>query len=284
MNKKIFLILLFTGCTLFEDDEKTQFSNQFQGTDETLDIISWNIEYFPKIDATIDLLFPVIDSLKADIIALQEITSTSEFNNLVSMLGNSWIGFRSENSTYQELSYLIDTREISIISNPYTILNSDYYYFAYREPYVLEFNYKNMNYILINIHYKCCDGSEDRRLQASILLKDYIDNNFQNQNVIIAGDFNDELIDNYNVLNPFLEDTLNYYFTDYQIAEGDSYYWSFPTYPSHIDHILITNELFDYVNRTEVLFIDQWYFNGFNDYNTFISDHRPIAIQLNINP
>ena len=39
------------------------------------------------------------------------------------------------------------------------------------EPYVLEFEYNNTDYVLINIHYKCCDGSEERRLQASSYFK-----------------------------------------------------------------------------------------------------------------
>ena len=47
-------------------------------------------------------------------------------------------------------------------------------------------------------------------------------------------------------------------FTDYSIAQGNSFQWSFPTYPSHIDHILVSSELFDNVYN-EVLLIDQWF-------------------------
>ena len=281
--KKIFLILLFTACVSFDDDNPPM-SEQFYGSDKTLDIVSWNIEHFPKLDSTIETLYPIIDSLNVDIIALQEIESTAAFNSLISMLGDNWIGYRSDNSSHGELSYLINTSEIAIISNPYKILNDNEYYFAFREPYVLEFNHSDTTYILINIHYKCCSGFEDRRRQASIVLKNYIDNNFSENNVIVVGDFNDNLIDDENVFTPFLADTSNYYFTDYLIAGGDSYSWSFPSWPSHLDHILITDELFESVHNTEVLLIDQWYFDSFNDYDTIISDHRPIAVQLNINP
>ena len=116
------------------------------------------------------------------------------------------------------------------------------------------------------------------------LIKDYIDENHNTDNVIVLGDLNDELVDNENVFDVIIDDYENYLFTDFEIASGSSYYWSYPTYPSHIDHILITNELFNYEDTTATLFIDQWYFNGFNDYNTFISDHRPVGIRLNINP
>ena len=281
--KKIFFILLFSGCTLFDDDNEIS-QKIFAGSELTLDIVSWNIENFPKNESTVDFLFPIIDSLNVDIVALQEIESTIALNNLTENLGYDWTSFRSENTSYGELSYLINTNIINITTSPYKILNSDYYYFAYREPYVLEFEYNNTDYVLINIHYKCCDGSEDRRLQASVILKNYIDENFSDFNVIVVGDFNDNLIDNENVFIPFLTDSTNYMFTDYSIAQGNSFQWSFPTYPSHIDHILVSSELFDNVYNTEVLLIDQWFFDGFSDYNLFVSDHRPIVLQLDTEP
>ena len=281
--KKIFFILLFSGCTLFDDDNEIS-QKIFAGSELTLDIVSWNIENFPKNESTVDFLFPIIDSLNVDIVALQEIESSIALNNLTENLGDDWTSFRSENTSYGELSYLINTNIINITTSPYKILNSDYYYFGYREPYVLEFEYNNADYILINIHYKCCDGSEDRRLQASVILKNYIDENFSDFNVIVVGDFNDNLIDDENVFIPFLTDSTNYMFTDYSIAQGNSFQWSFPTYPSHIDHILVSSELFDNVYNTEVLLIDQWFFDGFSDYNLFISDHRPIVLQLDTEP
>ena len=281
--KKIFFILLFSGCTLFDDDNEIS-QKIFAGSELTLDIASWNIENFPKNESTVDFLFPIIDSLNVDIVALQEIESTIALNNLTENLGDDWTSFRSENTSYGELSYLINTNIINITTSPYKILNSDYYYFAYREPYVLEFEYNNTDYVLINIHYKCCDGSEQRRLQASVILKNYIDENFSDFNVIVVGDFNDNLIDDENVFVPFLTDSTNYMFTDYSIAQGNSFQWSFPTYPSHIDHILVSSELFDNVYNTEVLLIDQWFFDGFSDYNLFVSDHRPIVLQLDTEP
>ena len=281
--KKIFFILLFSGCTLFDDDNEIS-QKIFAGSELTLDIVSWNIENFPKNESTVDFLFPIIDSLNVDIVALQEIESSIALNNLTENLGYDWTSFRSENTSYGELSYLINTNIINITTSPYKILNSDYYYFAYREPYVLEFEYNNTDYVLINIHYKCCDGSEERRLQASVILKNYIDENFSDFNVIVVGDFNDNLIDDENVFIPFLTDSTNYMFTDYSIAQGNSFQWSFPTYPSHIDHILVSSELFDNVYNTEVLLIDQWFFDGFSDYNLFVSDHRPIVLQLDTEP
>ena len=79
MKKNILVILCITGCAFIDNDIIDQ-ENKFHGTDETLDIVSWNIENFPKIDSTIELLAPIIDSLNVDIFALQEITSSNALN------------------------------------------------------------------------------------------------------------------------------------------------------------------------------------------------------------
>ena len=54
-----------------------------------------------------------------------------------------------------------------------------------------------------------------------------------------------------------LDDFENYLFTDMDIAQGNSNGWSYPSWPSHLDHILITNELFDNNPYVEVIRIDE---------------------------
>ena len=63
----------------------------------------------------------------------------------------------------------------------------------------------------------------------------------------MLGDLNDDLADDQqdNVFITFIDSPEAYRFTDMEIAEGPEYNWSYPTWPSHLDHILITNELFD---------------------------------------
>ena len=104
------------------------------------------------------------------------------------------------------------------------------------------------------------------------ILENYISNNLSNKRVILLGDFNDLLIDTYNVFDPFLGNPANYEFGDYYIAEDPSAIWSFPSWPSHIDHILITDELFG-LYSVQTIAIDQLFFNNFTDYDNLISDH-----------
>ena len=128
---------------------------------------------------------------------------------------------------------------------------------------------------------------EYRRQEASRLLHEYINENLSGENVIVMGDFNDELTDiaDYNVFNIFLADVDNYLFADFEIAIGNNENWSYPLYGndgSHIDHILITNELFNNISNVETLLMGSSLSGGFGEYNYFISDHRPMILSLDI--
>ena len=264
------------------DDNFLEPGENAFGSLNSFDIITWNIEHFPKNNTTIDTLAYIIPELFVDIVALQEIESTYSLNTLALDLGNNWISYiAEENSSWGELSFLINTTEVEVTQTPYVILSQYSYYFAYRPPFVLHASYNGDDYVIINVHYKCCDGSEDRRLQASIYLDSYIDNNYNNDKVIILGDFNDLLIDDPNVFTPFLNNPNDYEFTDIDIAQIDMIAsWSFPGWPSHLDHIIITNELFGFNQTTETLLIDNIFFNSLSNYDNHISDHRPVGIKL----
>lgn len=68
------------------------------------------------------------------------------------------------------------------------------------------------------------------------------------------------------------------------IAEGDSEDWSYPTWPSHLDHLLLTEELFDELNDAscvvESVKIDEYLDNGWWEYENYVSDHRPVGIRF----
>ena len=270
-----------------EDNENFELINSalnFMGSGNSLDIVTWNIEYFPKHEMTSEYVKESIDALNVDIIALQEITSSEELNYLKWLLTGNWEAYRSGNGDWGELAYLINTDNISSYSNPDTILNGFSYDFAWREPYLLEFVYNNENFYLINVHLKCCDGSEERRRNSNEAIHNYIISSLNNENVIVVGDFNDLLIDDNNVFEIFINNSENFQFTDYDIASGESTFWSFPSWPSHLDHILITNELFNSVIETETVLIDNSLDEFFSEYEEYISDHRPVGISLYIAP
>ncbi|MEC7646318.1 MAG: endonuclease/exonuclease/phosphatase family protein [Bacteroidota bacterium] len=290
-EKILILVLISTNITTAQNLNNLSF-----GSDTTFEIVSWNIEWFPKNNNTANYVQTILTNLESDIYALQEISDTSLLKTVVANIGNYECHFNS--AYYGGLTYVYNTNTVQINAK-YEIYTSQPYWNAFpRSPQVLDLNFNGTNYIIINNHLKCCgDGilninnsndEENRRLQAITLLKEYIDNNFSNKKVIVLGDLNDELTDitSNNVFGEIITDNENYLFTDMQIAEGSNNNWSYPTWPSHLDHILITNELFiDFQNpnsEINVIKIDD-YMNNWYDYENNISDHRPIGLKLYLN-
>ena len=267
-------------------------SNVTFGGSNSLDVITWNIENFPKNgQQTIDSVAVIIQSLDADVIALQEIMNVSDFNNLLSLLPN-YSGYCSSGSS-RKMAFIYKSN--LAVNNIYTIFSSQTYNFAGRAPIVISLNYNGENIEIINSHLKCCgDGildtndisdEENRRYRAMNMIKDYIDNNLQSSRVIFLGDLNDELQDPFanNVFRNIFLDSTNYYFADLYISNSSSTNWSYPNWPSDIDHILVTNELFNYFTNSNVstIRIDDYLVGGWSTYDNIISDHRPVGISLN---
>ena len=282
------LLIIFIAFSFAQDLDELYF-----GTDDDLDLMTWNIEWFPKNgQVTVNYVSQIIDALEIDILAIQEVDNIPFFNNLINSL-DDYSGYL-ESTWFAGLAYIYNNQTVEINDN-YEIYTSSAYWSPFpRSPMVMDLNFMGENYILINNHFKCCgddymdisdEGDEEtRRYIASNLLKQYVDNNFSDKNVIILGDLNDQLIDNpnNNVFQMFLDDSENYLFTDFEIAQSNSTEWSYPSWPSHIDHLLITNELFDNNLYTEVIRIDDFMDGGFNEYDQNISDHRPVALKLSV--
>lgn len=265
------------------------------GTDSTLEIMTWNIEEFPKNgSATVSMVKQIIENIEVDIIAFQEITDTVFFNQIANGL-SKYVGYYNPVG-FTGLAYFYKPDVIEII-DIYEIFSTDFYSRAFpRAPLVMEFKYLGEKYFVINNHLKCCgDGilnladnwdEEKRRLDACYLLKYYLDNTLASENAIVVGDFNDELTDETenNIFRDLLNNYDNYFFVDYGIANGSSSNWSYAGWPSHLDHILINEKLFDDFNHPnadiQTIKIDNYLSGGWSQYDYYVSDHRPVAIKL----
>jgi hypothetical protein len=73
-------------------------------------------------------------------------------------------------------------------------------------------------------------------------------------------------------------------FADMDLALGSSSGWSYPSWPSHIDHILITNELVSDLLQPETVVesidIASHLTGGWSMYDSNISDHRPVVMRI----
>ena len=252
------------------------------GSDSTLDIITWNIQNFPKEgNETIKYIEKIIDSMNVDIIAMQEIwgnDASNSFNNLLDRLDN-WSGKRKSSGLAFLYHNSIEINDIYEINSLNDII---------RTPYLLSVNWNKETIYIINNHFKAFGGLENERQRkiASQKIEKYINNNLNDSNVIVIGDLNDSLTDDesQNVFQNFINNDANYIFADWNIALGSSKNWSYPSWPSHIDHILITNELFDefynFGSEVKTINVEKYFIGGWNEYIRKVSDHRPVAIKF----
>jgi endonuclease/exonuclease/phosphatase family metal-dependent hydrolase len=271
------------------------FSDLEFGTDATLEVVTWNIEHFPKNDQiTVDLVARAIMAMDVDILALQEIESEFYFEDLDDKLVE-WTGVRASGSSYGiNLAFLYRNTGDWVVDSVREILTLNDREFP-RAPFVMEGSFKGTSVVVINNHFKCCGDNyistdpwdeEARRRDAGILLDAYVRSNYQGGKVIILGDLNDSLTDNpaNNVFNVFFDDPATWRFVDMSIAQGPDSGWSFPGWPSHLDHILVTAPLFAAVEgpaaAVSVLPVYAGLPGGWNEYDRDMSDHLPVAIKV----
>ncbi len=248
----------------------------------TLDVVTWNIEQFSSSNTNTTTLAEIITVMDADIIGVQEISSISDFNAMVADI-DGWEAMIYNLGGGLNTGYLFKTSEITINGGLSTIYTNNTSAFP-RSPVLGTFTHISGNqFTIINLHLKCCGGSsnEARRREASVLIKLYIDENLASVPVLVVGDLNDEIQESgsANVFKVFLDDGNNYRFADMAIATGSNANWSFPSWPSHLDHILMTNELFDRWESTSTLKIDVCR----DSYEAAVSDHRPVLARYNMN-
>ena len=287
-SKITYPILLLLGTLSSQNLEDLSF-----GDDASLDIATWNIEWFPKNNqTTVDYVSDIISLMDLDILAIQEVDDTVMLDQMLDELP-LYSGYY-QSSWFAGLAYIYKTESIEI-NDIYEIYTTSSYWNAFpRSPMLIDMNFMGDNYLIINNHFKCCgDGildtvdtsdEENRRYTAINLLKEYIDFNLPESNVIVLGDLNDDISEAppNNVFQNILNDSTNYRFADLEIAMGNSSEWSFPNWPSHLDHILITDEIFNGSNGLEVqtIKIDEYLDGGWSEYDQNISDHRPVAIKI----
>ncbi len=245
-----------------------------------LEVMTWNIKTFPLNVNTLNDVQEIIYDLLPDIINFQELNSQNEHEELEALL-HAYEFVLDDNNPYYGLDIAYRKDCVTLIDYE-TLFNNNGYEFAWRYPLSANFVWSCgdsfLEFQMINVHFKCCSDGFDRRLASSQILSDYIDIQTEyNKNVISVGDYNDSLDDpdNNNSLLPLIDND-DLIFVDFEIAEGSTYYWSYPSYPSHIDHILINSNLSvqNFNSTVSTLRIDDY--TGYNFYHNNISDHRPV--------
>ena len=278
-------ILLILSCS------RVANVNNLSEQDNTFLIATWNLEHFPHSgDVTVNRMLSIIREYQFDVIAMQEISSTSSFRSFLDSLPD-YEGFWAS-SGYPKTGYIfktgngnltiIDTFQFESVIEP-------------RDPLVAKIETRAGTDIrIIDVHLKAEEsGSSDNvlRSDAIVYLKHYMDSLAENtgeKNFIVLGDWND-LLDkpaDENIFLPILNDPQNYLFVTENFARNcpdipsdcscigaaDTTNWSY------YDHIIISDGLFDkYIsNSARILFTDD------PTYRDDISNHRPVMVEFDI--
>jgi endonuclease/exonuclease/phosphatase family metal-dependent hydrolase len=270
-----------------------------KGTATTLDVASWNIEWFGATGSgptneTLQLqnARDVINGTDFDIWGVAEIADQAAWNSLESQLPG-YTGFLAgesvvtSGSTYygatEQKVGILYRSSIATLLGAKVILTANDADFAGRPPLEVRLrvtlNGTTEDVVVIVLHMKAFDdlASWQKRQNASVALKSYLDATWPTQKVIVVGDWNDDV------------DTsiTSGQATPYQNFVSDAADYTFPTralslagvasttsYPDIIDHHLDTNDLYATLvpGSTEVYRVDSY----IASYDATTSDHFPV--------
>ena len=110
MKKLLFIcfIISFITTALSQNLDIPAF-----GTDSTFEVITWNIEWFPKNgQTTVDYVKEIIEDLDVDLIAMQELDDTIVFNQMMSQLQNYEAYY--ESSWFAGLAFIYNSAIIEV--------------------------------------------------------------------------------------------------------------------------------------------------------------------------
>lgn len=270
-----------------------------RGTATTLDVASWNIEWFGDTgtgpsNETLQLqnARDVILGTDFDIWGVAEIASLTHWNSLESQLPG-YTGFLASEanvtsgSTYyssgeQKVGILYKS-SIATVQSAKVILTAHDTDFAGRPPLEVTLrvtlNGVTQDVVVIVLHAKAFNdlSSWQRRQNASVALKSYLDATYPTTKVIVLGDWNDDVDTSITSgqASPyanFVADAADYAFPTAALsAAGVS---STTGYSDMIDHHLNTNELFATLvpGSAEVYRVDSF----ISSYDATTSDHFPV--------
>jgi endonuclease/exonuclease/phosphatase family metal-dependent hydrolase len=287
------------------DDPVYKVAVPAKGTASTLDIGSWNIEFFGSTsngptDETLQRnnARDVIAGADLDIWGLAEIVGTTDFNTLKSLLPG-YAGFLANDplvtsgssfytATEQKVGILFKS-SVATLQSARLILTQNDQDFAGRPPLEVKLrvtvNGVTEDVVVIVLHAKAFNdlASFQRRQAASNALKSFLDTTYPTQKVIVVGDFNDDVDTSItsgqaSPYQNFVSDSADYTFLTRPLSlAGQS---STVGFPDMIDHHLATNDLSSgfVSNSAEVYRVDAF----IPSYGTTTSDHFPVLSRYSL--
>ena len=260
------------------------------GTEQALDIATWNIENFPKNQITGPLSASLILSLELDLIGVQEIADTDAFDEMMALLPgyDAILSVHTYgNGSYQKVGFIYRS-DILRPGDIDLLFDNDGYAFP-RPPLEVQFDVLDpdsgetlVDFHAVVVHLKAGIDVDDRarRRRALEELDDYVRARQASgdPDVVLLGDFNEafDSADALAVWNPLLSDGQLYHV---HTTDLESYEFSYVPWPRLLDHVVTTRSWTGArASETQIPRLDM----QVNTYVGSLSDHLPVITSVSV--
>ncbi|MCW3073024.1 MAG: C-terminal target protein [Flaviaesturariibacter sp.] len=314
--------IVFSGTGVSNSQVLAKGNSYTQAT--TLNIANWNIEWFGSTSSgqgpTDDDLAQanakkVMDYMSADAYGVAEIVNTTRFGNLVSSLnggysyviGSDFCSSGGSCNTDQKLAFVYKTSMFSNVTARPLLRGSasaESNWSSGRFPYLVNANVtkngqtSNINFIVVHAKANTGNTAEqidayNRRKAGVQELKDTLDTHFANANIVILGDFNDDLdrtiapttgVDTVSSWQPIVVDSTDAnHYKSLTLFLSNAGLASTTGFPDVIDHVVVSNEMGSkYVPLSVTIYNDIAALANIADYANTTSDHYPVMTRYSV--
>lgn len=266
-----------------------------------------------------DSVKTVIQKLNADVYAVEEVSDDVLFAQMVSELpGYDYVLSEAvsypndETGTQQKVGFIYNTATVSVVATKpllatihpyynggdetaladYPVADKTRFYASGRLPFMMTADVtldgitKQFNMVALHARANGSTNSQERydmRKYDVEVLKDTLDAQYANSNLIVLGDFNDDVdetvADNVatsaSTFEKYVNDPLNYTILTSVLSDAD--YRSYVFRENMIDHIMVSNEVAPlYINESVSVGYEFYDY----DYPATTSDHFPVAARF----
>lgn len=266
-----------------------------------------------------DSVLTILRKMNADVYAVEEISDAVLFAQMVrEMQGYDYVLSEAvsypndETGTQQKVGFIYNTATVSVVNTKPLLASihpyynggddsalADYpeadktrFYASGRLPFLMTADVtlggvtKQFDIVALHARANSSSGAQSRydmRKYDVEVLKDTLDVQFANANLIVLGDYNDDVdvtvaddvSSTVSTFDAYVQDTVNYNILTRILSEGD--YRSYVFRENMIDHITVSNELSATYIEGSVSVGYEFYDT---DYTTTVSDHFPVSARF----
>ncbi|WP_162427425.1 Calx-beta domain-containing protein [Pontibacter pudoricolor] len=263
----------------------------------------------------------VFTDLNADILALQEVSNDTEIQRLAGELGYNYVvsdaysySWDATRNLVPQKLYFLYKPEVAKVKNQKVLLKKFYedvrngqyadafvsypeggakFWASGRLPFMVEFettiNNVKQSISLVNLHTRANSGTDvskhtQRKFDVE-MLKDSLDAHYAGKNIMILGDYNDDVdvsvVNNLpSTFEAYVKDA-NYKALTLELSKTGAYTYESGSFKSFLDHITVSSTLADdYIDGS--ITIENQFLSSITGFRSTTSDHMPVSARFDM--